>query len=588
MATITSAQSGNWSATSTWVGGALPVDGDSVVIASGHAVLLDVDQSAFTGLQGVTIQGGVTPARLYGANGTSGYLKIRTGYNISGTLDTNCGRLIANSDGAWGTTTPLAFANKFVIDLQGTANIVATNLDIALYCTEPTYKSVRTYGAKYDFTADSGTVDITNDTINIGVTPPAAGTAVIITTAAGTLPGGLREDTIYYIRAVSGNTCKLALQNSDSCIVDITSTGSGACSICTGHTNTGTSTVNVLDDVTSDACWVTTTDHNRVVLVDALAPSDYDQQRLTLSSITATTVTISSNVDSSQYPGARIFLISRNVSIRSSATSNINIIDYSSATTRSGVFGCEITNVAGSGTTFYGSGIISGSGHTISGTVSGCNYGINYGSGHTISGTVSGCGNGIYYSGFTSHGMTLSGNTTDVQYSGMEAGLLLRGRSFRHAGVANDTRAWSAGGAMTHETSDVPSGKSYSHKFTHVDSGFWTIMEWEINIAGSSLSIPVFAKLDSSGLASDQRVHWQIIDPGSDPLVSGSPLAEWIAADSTVWQDSTLTHIRTDDRPLLLRACAKRGSGNSYIYFDQPTSGSSGGSGISRSRQVMG
>ena len=184
--------------------------------------------------------------------------------------------------------------------------------------------------------------------------------------------------------------------------------------------------------------------------------------------------------------------------------------------------------------------------------------------------------------------MTLSGNTTDVQYSGMEAGPLLRGRSFRHAGVANDTRAWSAGGAMTHETSDVPSAKSYSHKFTHVDSGFWTIMEWEINSTGSSLSIPVYAKLDSSGLASDQRVHWQIIDPASDPLVSGSPLAEWIAADSTAWQDSALSYTRTDDRPLLLRACAKRGSGNSYIYFDPPSSGSGGGSGISRSRQVMG
>ena len=59
MATITSAQSGNWSATTTWAGGAVPADGDEVIIAAGHNVKMDVDQSAFTGLFNVTIQGGV-------------------------------------------------------------------------------------------------------------------------------------------------------------------------------------------------------------------------------------------------------------------------------------------------------------------------------------------------------------------------------------------------------------------------------------------------------------------------------------------------------------------------------------------------
>ena len=177
--------------------------------------------------------------------------------------------------------------------------------------------------------------------------------------------------------------------------------------------------------------------------------------------------------------------------------------------------------------------------------------------------------------------MTLSNNGTDVQYSGLDAGPVLRGRSFRHAGVANDTRAWAAGGAMTHETSDVPTGKSYSHKFTHVDAGFWTVMEWEITgVEALSLSIPVFAKHDVSGLAADQRIHWQLVDPATDPLVStNSPLAEWIASDSTSWQNSTLAYTRTDDRPLLLRAVAKRGSGNSYIYFDPVTSGSGGSGG---------
>ena len=57
MVTTTSVGSGNWSEAGTWNNG-VPANGDSVVIASGHTVVFDVDESGFAaGLAGLTING---------------------------------------------------------------------------------------------------------------------------------------------------------------------------------------------------------------------------------------------------------------------------------------------------------------------------------------------------------------------------------------------------------------------------------------------------------------------------------------------------------------------------------------------------
>ena len=131
--------SGVWSDTSTWSdsdsvdpGADVPADGDAVFIGitgeSGVSVKMDTDLSGYTGLLTVTIRGGATPSMLYAMNGTSGILKIRTGYNLVGTTDTNRGRLLANSDGVWGNTGALAFADKFIISLQGTSKLDATDM----------------------------------------------------------------------------------------------------------------------------------------------------------------------------------------------------------------------------------------------------------------------------------------------------------------------------------------------------------------------------------------------------------------------------------------------------------------------------
>ena len=642
------------------MGGVKPADGDEAVIAAGHSVLMDDDLSAYTGLQTVTIQGASgTPGMLYFKNGTSGYLKIRTGYNIVGTTGTNLGRLLANSDGVWGNTGSLAYANKAVIDLQGTASIVATYLDIALHCTEPTNKYVRTYGTKYDFTASGTTVDTTNNTIDLGTTPPSVGTAVMITGAS--LPGGLRDNYIYYVQYVSGNTCKLSHQNSDAVIADITTTGSGACSLITGHTNTSTATMNVLEDVTSDS-W---TNADASVLVN-FGPQNRDIQYATLDTINSSSIVLSSNVDSIQSPGARIYLIRRNVSIR--ANGSQNIFNFENAITRSGKFCCEIFNANGgsgfgiyygsahtisgtiygfsygvfrandytcssvvlscgnglyegnrltiSGTiagctvgvihtqtsevscSFFGctvairgkniimSGIVTGCGNAfdssnyniitgnifncdnavtssfgnkISGIISGCKYGFIYGNLHIISGIVTGCNIGLYYVNFDLYGSVIN-NIVDYRYVGIDGYFNTSSRGFLSTGFFS----WSSGGKMEHETSTVPVGKSYCHKFIYEDGAFANKIQFEIHkVSSQTVQIKCYAKHDTTGLTEAQRLHFQLISLGT-----GDVLSEWIASDSTDWQDGTLSYVNTSFVPMAVLITATRASGVAYALTD--------------------
>jgi|688.fasta_scaffold407873_2 hypothetical protein len=74
MATITSAASGNWSDTATWVGGVVPTAADDVIIGAGHTVAANVDITVLTisGAANITSNLSVTTNRTITCTGANG------------------------------------------------------------------------------------------------------------------------------------------------------------------------------------------------------------------------------------------------------------------------------------------------------------------------------------------------------------------------------------------------------------------------------------------------------------------------------------------------------------------------------------
>jgi hypothetical protein len=502
MSTFYSQGSGAFSTTTNWDtnrggGGTDPASADEAgmaghtfVIQPNHSIEYDMDMSGWsgtTGLYALTIEGHAsTPGMLYCKYSAAGtyHLKIQGGSTssniIQGTNLAAFGRLLANSDGVWANSTALPNDRKFIIEFMGTTagRLTDQYLDVKLLCTQPTNEYVHVHSGTVISFNGSTAVNTSTDVIDLGTTPPSAGTDVVLVPASGaTLPTPFVEDVVYYVRAVSGNTCKLARQNSDATIVDITVVGSGTIYLLQEPASgSGSATLNVLEDVTSDAPWSATSGHNRVVLVDAGAPADYDIQRVTISSITdADTIVISADIDSAQYAGCKLFLSSRNISIRSNSTSTTANIIYSFNTSRTTVntYQCEIVNLVGgytyganssSGHIFSGvisscnyglgnsgactvsgvivgctTGVYQGAGNILSGIIAGCNYGVNSGTLHILSGVLSGCTSGIYFpSGATITGV-LSGCNNAIQVAhGITVSGVIEGNAYSFADAVGD------------------------------------------------------------------------------------------------------------------------------------------------------
>lgn len=341
-------QSGSWSSPSTWSNG-VPLDGDYVQINNQHAVLVDVDMSLWTGLRTIYMDPNDDDYHptLYFMDGTDGYLKLRAGHKITTVVedgwDTHIAgraRILANANGNWNNITPLSLTSRATIECVGggesggDARIEARCIEMRMFATHPTETYVTPYGERYDVVASPSTVRLTTNAwaVNFGASAPDEGTPVMVRSAGGTLPGGLEEDTLYFISNVSleGGQywCGLAHNTSTWSVgrFPLTSHGAGDIVFYTGVPS-GASTFDVFEDVSGDDAWSTTTGQNSLVITGyCISGSSGEVARKfrSLSGKTASTVSISAATDWNMSVGSRIWMASRNVEILQTGTPSLS------------------------------------------------------------------------------------------------------------------------------------------------------------------------------------------------------------------------------------------------------------------------
>ena len=168
MATITSTQTGNWHATSTWVGGSIPANNDLVVIAHGHKVTVSTNiQSAIT--DNVTIDG-----NLHFANGGKMHLNGRMTVNNTSHSSNDTGEFV-NGTAASGSLLSMVAGSEIKISGDNSAQHGIQIADrkwcgVDIDGGEPTLKTELNGNHDYrstHLTVDSATNFAINDQISI-------------------------------------------------------------------------------------------------------------------------------------------------------------------------------------------------------------------------------------------------------------------------------------------------------------------------------------------------------------------------------------------------------------------------------------
>jgi len=625
MATRTSVGSGPWATAETWDTG-IPADGDDVVIASGHTVTFNADQSAFTTGVKITITGTLNHA-LTGGPYT---MFIKTGASVVGAGTWNIGT----------SANPIPFAVKHTI--TGAAGWYVdgvSGLTMTVYGAEPSIKTIKLSGNEA-----IGQTELSVDT-DVRTDIWAVGDIIRIddinkaqeseerTIAAG----GIAADAITVTSGLTAAKSTGAVVSLITRNVKIIGTGTGARTIYRVGSTANKLTIGggmfmFVNKTILDAC------HYTAISGGTFSGNTYGLSGCSSATISGGTFSGNanglSNCSSATISGGTFSGNTYGLSNCSSATisggtfsGNANGLSYcSSATISGGTFsgntngltGCSSATISGgtfsgnanglsncssatiSGGTFSGNdnGLTGCNPATISGgTFSGNTYGLSGCSPATISGgTFSGNTYGLNSCNpATISGGTFSGNTNDLrrvigslfnieltsatehhEYTFMASNGVLNCQSFDHDGNAGALKVWCLGGVVTSQTSTKPTG--YVQAYTHaLESATYPCFWYKTFTvaAGETVSVEVQLRKDAS-MTYLPRVY--LMKSIENPLVDATAAEDsFTMTDSTdTWESDTFTidnSAGTYDKDYTLWFVGKNATGSVYSAVDITTQG---------------
>jgi hypothetical protein len=237
MATITSAASGDFSDTATWVGGVVPTVGDVAVAATGHVIVIDVDVTVDEVDQAGTGKFTLGNGRTLTANITARAGTFTTGGTVEVIATSgNTATIVGNIDGV--STTAASIAGvvvsgdgrlEFTGDITGSAgNATAANFNAAMHISGDADVEIvgnLLGGVNFKYALNN----LAAATINI----------------TGNVTGG-------------GSNSANGLNNTSAATINITGNVTGGSNGANGLNNTAAATINITGDLTGGP---TTTPH---------------------------------------------------------------------------------------------------------------------------------------------------------------------------------------------------------------------------------------------------------------------------------------------------------------------------------------
>lgn len=400
-AIITSTQTGNWNATSTWVGGVVPVATDNVVISAGHVV----DISNNTTCTDLTINGTINFTTNSRTLTVSGNLTMSGTSSINGTNATRILNVTGSYTVSSGATSDIA---GVTIAIGGTTNIDGT-LNFSSTTGTKTFSNDISIGGSGSITFSAAeTIDLsgagTDMTLNPGCSIDGGATGVIniggglIVASGGTSNLNRMTVNVSGASTINGvlsfnNTAGAKTFNGD---VTVSSTGAINFQVAETFTLSGASTDLILDP----GCMIDGTATGTITVGGNLIVNSGGTVTLDVVTLTvAGSTDINGTLDITSTTGNKTF--NGDVVIDGTFQNNINeAITFGGNVTNNGTF------TAGTGTYTF-----SGAGKSLSGTT---------GSMIFSAGTV----NGIYSNDLTS--LTFNGNLTGTGELIQSAGANLR------------------------------------------------------------------------------------------------------------------------------------------------------------------